>query len=215
MTDVVNVGTGVGTGDGDKARTGGAAINAKFVALDASIAALGAPINSSKISALPAATAPLSGAELLDLVQSGANVQTPATSLGRAFGFISQISLSTQPNIDITGVTDSWAGFNTAYALSLSTGKPLVVDCKCKLTIGIDDSKVIFLRTGTNIQGTPIGELIVDNSYIPAFVFHHATDVVIRNLNIRYVGSAPYDNTLSTYVNLTAHFNDVIMKGDM
>jgi len=214
MSDVVNVGTGVGTKDGDKARVGGTAINSKFAALDASIAGLGAPLLSSAFSQFTPAV-PLDATETFPLVQSAGNVIAPVTFLGRRFGFISQITLSTQPNIDTTGVTDSWAGFTAAYALSLSTGKPLIVDCKCKLTIGIDDSKCIFLRTGTNIVGTPSGELIVDNSYIPAFILLHTTDFVIRNLNVKYVGAAPYDDLAAPYPALTAHFNDVIMKNDM
>lgn len=125
------------------------------------------------------------------------------------------IALSRWPGIDPTGVTDNRTLFLAAYAASLAAGVPLIVDCKCWISVIADDSKCIFLRTNTNIQGTPNGVLIVDNSFIPTFILHHATGWVIRNLNVRYIGTPPWDTTIAPYATLPAHFNDVIMKNDM
>jgi hypothetical protein len=92
MTDVVNVGTGTDTGDGDKARIGGGKINAKFATLDSEIslltsdvaaleavtAPLGTPV---AITGLPAATLPLGGTETFDIVQGGVNRKTTIAAL--------------------------------------------------------------------------------------------------------------------------------------
>lgn len=168
------------------------------------------------ISQLPTATlTPTESDVYFPIVQALANYKATYQSLSSLLGAMQQVSISSQPSIDTTGVADSQAGFVLAQAVALALGRPLIVDCKVKIAIGIDDSKCIFLRAGTSILGTPAGELIVDNSYIPAFIFHHSTDVVIRDLNVRYVGGAPWDDTIAPYPTLRSHFNDVVMKGDM
>lgn len=123
--------------------------------------------------------------------------------------------LSNQAGIDKTGLTDSYAGFVAAYATALAAGVQLIVDCKCWVSITTNDLRSIFLRTGTYITGTPNGVLILDNSFIPTFILHHATDCVFKDLNIRYIGTPPWDTTIAPYATLPAHFNDVVMKGDM
>lgn len=167
-----------------------------------------------KPSAFPAAAA-LTRGEGVPVIQNGGNALSSLNDIAKNFGAVWGVSLSTMPNIDTTGATDSWAGFVAAYALALAIGKPLIVDCPCRLLIGTNDAKCIFLRTGTNIQGTPSGVLIIDNSFIPAFVLHHTTDFLIKDLNISYVGTPPWDITILPYSTMAAHFNDVVMKGDM
>lgn len=91
MTDVVNVGTGVDSKDGDKARDGGGKINAKFATHDTSIATLNGQVStlqtltadlgaSTTFGGLPLATLPLAGSESISLIQGGLNVRTPVTS---------------------------------------------------------------------------------------------------------------------------------------
>lgn len=125
------------------------------------------------------------------------------------------ISLSRWPGIDPTGATNNQSQFLAAYTAALAAGVRLIVDCKCWISVTTDDTKCIFLRTGTFIEGTPSGELIVDNSGIPTFIFHHSTDFVVRHLKVKYIGAYPWDMTIAPYAALIAHFNDVTMKGDM
>lgn len=165
----------------------------------------------------PAATLPLTGTEIIGLQQAGIVRQAPLNAISALFSGLAQagIVLSKQPNIDKTGLTDSYAGFVAAYTLAMSQGIPLIIDCKCYISILTNDSKSIFLRTGTMFFGTPSGEITLDNSFIPSFIMHHTTDAMVLNLNIKYIGTPPWDTTIGPYPALPAHFNDVIMKNDL
>jgi hypothetical protein len=190
------------------------ALQANAVSAAAAIVALQNEVGvGQKISQMTAGGA-LQNGDLLPIERGGNNFSILGSSV-LSGGGAQQVILSRSAGIDPTGASDSWAGFVAAYGAALAAGLPLVIDCKCLLTIGINDARCIFVRSGTYLLGTPGGELIADNSYIPFFVLHHTTDFVIRNLNIRYIGGAPWDDTIGPYPALLSHFNDVVMKGDM
>lgn len=207
---LVNLGTAPNDHTGDPPRTAGTKINAGLAATDANTAGVAANTASiatntgniaTNTSAIAATNTVVSGHT------TSINLMLPRSIRG--------ISLSQWPGIDPTGVTNNQSQFLAAQAAALSAGVPLIVDCKCWVSVTTDNTKCVFFRTGTYIEGTPAGQLIVDNSLIPGFILHHATDVTIRDLNIRYIGAPPWDITVSPYPALIPAFNDVTMKNDM
>lgn len=169
------------------------------------------------INQFPTATVPLTGTELFGLMQGGITKQVPLSAILSLFSGSSPkgLALSLQPGIDTTGVLDSWTGFNNAQLAAKAAGVPLIVDCKCFVSVNTTNARCLFVRSNTQIIGTAAGLLIVDNSLIPSFIFHHSTDIVIRDLDIMYVGTPPWDITVAPYPALIPAFNDTTMKNDM
>lgn len=142
-----------------------------------------------KISAMPAATLPLAGIELVPLVQGSTNVQTAVSNiLAKAS---TNIFLSAQPNIDKTGLTDSTVGVLAALALVAGTNNTLVWDCPCYCAIGTDLTKTIFIAGNTNIDFTSSGAFITDALGVPAIgiVGVSASNCTFTDFTLRYIGN--------------------------
>lgn len=138
------------------------------------------------------------------------------TAIANGTGTASQIvPISTFAGIDPTGVLDSRAGLIAALAAVAGTNLTLQIDCPVKITIGFDYTKPVFIRSGTNLSFTPTGKFILDNSFVPAFIFLNTTDCWWEKPVFWYVGTPPNDITLAPYVGLSGNFNDITMKNDM
>lgn len=161
MTDTVNVGTGYGTKDGDKARDGGGKINAHFALLDAEVAMADANI---------------------------ASLQAAVAGLG---GGSSNVFLSISPGIDPTGFSDSHAGIVAAFAAVAGTNKTLVIDCPVYIAQGTDNTRTIFVSGGTNLSFTAQGAFILDAHGAPQFAWigAAASNCTWTNYTVRYIGN--------------------------
>lgn len=138
------------------------------------------------------------------------------TAIANGTGTASQeVPISTFAGIDPTGVLDSRTGVFNAFAAVAGTNLTLKIDCPVRVSIGFDYTKPIFVRSGTNLSFTPTGKFILDNSFVPSFIFLNTTDCWWEKPSFWYVGTPPNDITLAPYVGLSGNFNDITMKGDM
>lgn len=92
-----------------------------------------------KISAMPSATTPLTGAELVPMVQSGANVQSTLANFGA-------YARNTFSNYGAFEYTD---GPLTAPAATVATVNLNITDYSKNVTLGSPSSRVVMGVTGT------------------------------------------------------------------
>lgn len=137
------------------------------------------------------------------------------TSGGSGSGLTNQLDACSQTGIDKTGATDSRAAFVGLLATVAGTSTELEVNCPIKLAIGVDPTKSIFVRSGTNLRFGPAGMLIVDNNTIPAFVWDCASNMTWVSPHLQYVASLAIDDTVAPYGGIAKSFNDNQVKADM
>lgn len=118
-----------------------------------------------KISQLPAATTPLSGAEVVPLVQSGATVQTPVNEINKlitetASTFSAVQTFTASPIISVTDNTNAalrvtQLGTGLALRIEDSTNPdstPVVVDASGQMGVGTTTLNQLFQVGGTDDQ---------------------------------------------------------------
>jgi len=89
------------------------------------------------------------------------------------------------------GVTDDSVAVAQAFDAAKNNAFILEVDCPVYMHVGMDVARTVFIGNGTQINFTPPGLLIVDNTLIPAFVIANTNNVRLTNWNVEYVGSVP------------------------
>jgi len=194
MTDVVNVGSGYGAKDGDKARDGGGKINAKFVVIDGEITALTTQGNAN--------TANIG------------TLQTAVAGLGAGSGIVyASVSAGVTPG----GSVDSRAGLNTALQAATAAGKTFVIDCIVRVTIGTDITKAIFVPPNATIVFAAGCYIITDHVMVPLFCICNSSNVTFVNYSVQYVGTfgvtaIDQQNPADSNHGTLANFNDTTVK---
>jgi hypothetical protein len=101
--------------------------------------------------------------------------------------------MSTYPGIDPTGVTDSFAGLQNAFASLVAgqtnAGETLVVDCPIFVSQGTNWLRSLFIGSNISILGSDAGSIIYDGVGVPLFIFANAANTTIRNLKHVYIGT--------------------------
>ena len=88
-------------------------------------------------------------------------------------------------------MTDDSVAVAQAFDAAKNNAFILEVDCPVYMHVGMDVTRTVFIGNGTQINFTPPGLLIVDNTPIPAFVIANTNNVRLTNWNVEYVGSVP------------------------
>lgn len=130
-------------------------------------------------------------------------------------GLSNQVDLCTYAGVDATGATDSRAAVVAALASVAGTNKELEVNCPVKITIGYDQTKPIFIRSGTNLRFGAAGVFIVDNNTIPAFVFDCMSYATWVSPRFEWIGSMPLNNGVAPFAGVAGSFNDTQLKANM
>jgi len=96
------------------------------------------------------------------------------------------------------GVTDDNAGVAQAFSAAKNNAFILEIDCPVYMHVGNDPTRPIFIDNGTQVDFSPAGFLILDNSTVPSFVMADTENVRLTNWNVKYIGSLAVDNIPST-----------------
>ncbi len=128
-------------------------------------------------------------ASALTLVGSGAPNTTIAAGATR----------SIRDFTDCDGRSDDTQGLQAAFTAAAHNAFTLVIDCPVSLHIADDIARPIFVDSGTRVQFSRGGQLVVDNSGIPAFVIANSSDVHFLGWRILYTGQTPVQKLVTGY----------------
>ena len=119
------------------------------------------------------------------------------------------------------GRSDDTEGLRAALTAAGHNAFTLVVDCPVVVRIGDDVAKPIFVESGVTVQFSGAGQLIVDNSGIPAFIVANSSDVHLLGWRIMSLGGAPLSRYAEGYHqngqwvagkgSVAARFNDLTL----
>ena len=116
-----------------------------------------------------------------------------------AAGSASAASRSIRDFTACDGRSDDTEGLRAALTAASHDAFTLVVDCPVVVRIGDDVAKPIFVESGVTVQFSGGGQLIVDNSGIPAFVFVNSSDIHLLGWRIMFLGGAPLSGYAEGY----------------
>ncbi len=122
----------------------------------------------------------------------------PAAVLAMA-GSASAANRSIRDFTACDGRSDDTEGLRAALAAAGHNAFTLVVDCPVNVRIGDDVAKPLFFESGTTVQFTGRGQVVVDNSGIPAFVFANSSDIHLLGWRVMSLGSAPLSGYTEGY----------------
>jgi hypothetical protein len=119
--------------------------------------------------------------------------------------------------------SDDSAAFIAAVAGARNGAYTLVVDCAATLDIGLNVDRTVFIDSGTTIQFTSAGKLVINNLFEPAFAIVNSSDIKLVDWNVEWNGSLPVSlatgsygrggKTYSVNGNGSGVFNDDILSG--
>lgn len=92
---------------------------------------------------------------------------------------------------DQSGSTDQRANFISAMDSAIASGKWLVVDVPCFIDIQADWTKPVFLKSGLKLKCRGAGRLTVNQSFVPAFMIVHQSNIKLYDLEVQYIGQMP------------------------
>ena len=84
------------------------------------------------------------------------------------------------------GTTPDNAALNKGLVAAKANAFPLIIDCPLAIHIGSDYTQPIFLYNDTTVAFSGAGKVIVDNVFVPAFVFAGVTAVTLINWDVEY-----------------------------
>lgn len=91
------------------------------------------------------------------------------------------------------GVTDDNRALGQALAAAKNHAFILEIDCPLFVHVGEDPTRPLFIDNGTQIDFSPNGLIILDNSLIPSFLIADTQDITLTNWNIEYQGALSID----------------------
>jgi len=97
------------------------------------------------------------------------------------------------------GRVDDAAAVAAAFAAAANGRFTLVVDCPVFIHTGMDVARPIFIDNNTSVVFSGDGQLILDNTLIPAFAIVDTQHVHFRGWKVLYTGELPVDMDTKVY----------------